>query len=81
MDTPSHHSYSTATIIVTRLALSGEIKIDRRRDLLALYVNALKMIYHRNQNAKHIVKMIRAQKKLGDLMDIGEFAAKLDANL
>ena len=81
MATKFNHSYSTATIIVTRLALSGEIKIDRRRDLLALYVNALKVIYHRNRTAKHAVKLVRAQKKLSDLIDVGEFAAKLDANL
>ena len=81
MATQSTHSYATATIIMTRLALSGEIKIDRRRDLLALYVNALKVIYHRNRTAKHVIKLVRAQKKLSDLIDIGEFAAKLDANL
>lgn len=81
MTTQSTHSYSTATIIVTRLALSGEIKVDRRRDLLALYVNALKVIYYRNRSIKHITKLVLAQKKLSDLIDIGEFAAQLDTNL
>ena len=81
MTTQSTHSYSTATIIVTRLALSGEIKVDRRRDLLALYVNALKVIYYRNRSTKHITKLVLAQKKLSDLIDIGEFAAQLDTNL
>lgn len=75
------HSYSSATIIMTRLALSGEIKIDRRRDLLSLYVSALKVIYHRNRTAKHAIKLNRAQKKLSDLIDVGEFAAQLDTNL
>lgn len=81
MATQSTHSYAAATVIMTRLALSGEIKIDRRRDLLALYVNALKVIYYRNRSAKNVIKLVRAQKKLSDLIDIGEFAAKLDANL
>jgi hypothetical protein len=81
MATQFTHTYSTATIIMTKLALSGEIKISRRRELLALYVSALKVIYHRNRTAKHVAKMVRAQKKLNDLIDIGEFAAQLDTNL
>lgn len=81
MDSQFEHTYSAAIIVMTKLVLSGEIKIDNRRDLLTMYVSALKIIRHRNRTAKHVKKMVAAQNKLNNLIDIGEFAAKMDANL
>lgn len=81
MDSQFEYTYSAAIIVMTKLVLSGEIKIDNRRDLLTMYVSALKIIYRRNRTAKHVKKMVAAQNKLNNLIDIGEFAAKMDANL
>ena len=81
MSTQTEHTYSSAFIVLNDLLLSREIKVSTRRELFSLYANAFKVIYHRNRTSKHCKKMIASQKKLNNLIDIGEFASKLDANL
>lgn len=75
------HSYAEAIHILNQLISSDEIKVDSLKDYINLYVNGIKVVYYKNRTGKSVVKMLRAQKKLSDLFDIGEFAAQMDANL
>lgn len=75
--------YIEALSILNALVASDEIKVDSLtlREYIALYTNGLKVVYYKNRAVTDIQKMVKAQKKLNDLFDIGEFAAKMDANL
>lgn len=81
MDYDIAPTYTNALIIMTKLALSGDFKVGNRRELFNFYVNGLKVIYYKNRTVKNVYKLSKAQDKINDLIDIGEFTAKLDTNL
>ena len=74
-------AYAAAIDKVNKLILSDSVRYDSTKEVLALYARALRTTYLARKTGKTLSKLVDSQTKLNDMLDIGIFAAKLDANL